>query len=167
MTVMASQFLPGTPAKAASAGGQAIATVMLIPEEDFVLRKPSIKKNRDKKDRLIVKKGDELNFAVKHDVWHDGELLISRGTPAVVKVSDAKGRKVAGVKAHMTLTAVNTTDVNGREIPLLGSTQIAGRSRIALAVTLCLLVSWPLIFIHGGRAKSDRVPVALEATAIP
>lgn len=97
--------------------------------------------------------GDVVNTTVWRNVVADGYVVIEAGAPAVGKISEIKHRNVAGKKGQLRIAAISVRGVDGREILLDGGYHEAGKSRVALSVSLFLLVAWPLIFIPGKNAE--------------
>lgn len=103
------------------------------------------------------KKHNRPGSFVKAHVWHDvvvdGRTIIKAGTPAMVQVGHIKGAKVAGVKGHVELQALQVPAVDGSELMLTGGYDQSGKNLTALSVTLAVLVFVPLIFLKGKQAK--------------
>jgi hypothetical protein len=108
---------------------------------------------------IITSKRGENNVGeiVRAEVWRnvvvDGQVVIKSGSPATARVSEIKRRNIAGKKGQLKLQAVTARAVDGQEIRLDGGYHEEGKSRVALSVTLFLLVAWPLIFIPGKNAE--------------
>lgn len=106
----------------------------------------------------LIGKGDQViegqfvNAAVWRDVIANGYVLIAAGTPVIVKVDELKKRQIAGVKGQMTLGAYETQGVDGQLIQLSGGYHKEGQSRMALSITLGVLLILP-IFIPGKAAE--------------
>ncbi len=128
-----------------------------------------------KKDTSV---GEILRAHVWRDVLVDNRVYIKAGTPMVVRVSEVQHARVAGRKGDLELEAVSTNAVDGTEVLLDGGYDKSGKSRMAAAIVLFALVSWPLIFIKGkqatlqagtvfdARVQSD-VEVAFDSSAPP
>lgn len=107
----------------------------------------------------LKQKGGRLSVgqAVEAEVWRDvvvnGRVVIAAGTPVVAHVDELKKRKIAGIKGKMTIGAYETTSVDGHTIPLNGGYNKAGKSRMALAVGLGVVVFLPLVLIPGKAAE--------------
>lgn len=82
----------------------------------------------------------------------NGQVLIAAGTPVVAKVDQLKKRQIAGVKGQMTIGAYETVAVDGQLVQLSGGYHKDGKSRMALAITLGVLLILP-IFIPGKAAE--------------
>jgi len=99
-----------------------------------------------------VVEGQSVNAVVWRDVVVNGHVLIAGGTPVVAKVEELKKRQIAGVKGQMTIGAYETTSVDGQTIQLSGGYHKEGQSRMALSITLGVLLILP-IFIPGKAAE--------------
>jgi len=103
-----------------------------------------------KKDGTSV--GDLVRAHAWRDVVVDGQVLIQAGAPMLVRVSEVKSAKLAGIKGKLELEAVTVTAVDNTEVELFGGYDKSGHGRKALSITLAAVVAWPLIFIHGKAA---------------
>ncbi len=107
---------------------------------------------------LITSKRGESNPGeiVPAQVWRnvvvDGYVVIKAGAPAIARISDIKRRNIAGKKGQLKVAAISARGVDGQDILLDGGYNEEGKSRVALSVSLFLLVAWPLIFIPGKNA---------------
>jgi len=102
------------------------------------------------------KKNREGSFVKAHvwrDVVVDGKTVAEAGTPAMVQISRIKSAKVAGIKGHVELEAMQVTAIDGSDLMLTGGYDQAGKGRMALSITLAAVVFVPLIFIKGKQAK--------------
>ncbi len=99
--------------------------------------------------------GQVIRSSVWRDVIIEGQIVIKAGTPVLVRVDSFKRAKVAGVKGKITLGAYETTLFNDTPIQLDGGYYKEGRGRMALAITLGVIVFLPLIFIKGKKAKLE------------
>jgi len=102
------------------------------------------------------KKNREGSFVQAHvwrDVVVDGKTVAKAGTPAMVQISHIKSAKVAGVKGHVELEALQVAAVDGSDLMLTGGYDQSGKGRMALSITLAAVVFVPLIFIKGKQAK--------------
>jgi len=106
------------------------------------------------------KKHTRQGQIVRASVWQDvvigGHTVIAAGTPVLVRVDSIKGSKIAGGKGKMTLGAYETTLVDNSKIQLGGGYYKEGKGKVALAVTLAVVVFLPLIFIKGKSAHLPR-----------
>jgi hypothetical protein len=109
--------------------------------------------------QLITSKRGENNVGeiIRASVWRNvvvnGHVVIKAGAPAVGRITDIKRRNIAGKKGQIKIAAVSARGVDGQDILLDGGYHEKGKSRVALSVTLFLLVAWPLIFIPGKNAE--------------
>ena len=99
-----------------------------------------------------VVEGQSVNAVVWRDVVVNGHVLIAAGAPVVAKVEELKKRQIAGVKGQMTIGAYETISVDGQTIQLSGGYHKDGKSRMALSITLGVLLILP-IFIPGKAAE--------------
>ncbi len=99
--------------------------------------------------------GDKVRVHVWRDVVVDGHVVIPAGSPVDAHISLLKTNKVAGIKGKLEITAGSVLAADGTEIPLSGGYGKHGRSNMALAITLAVVVLVPLIFIHGKKAKLE------------
>ncbi len=89
------------------------------------------------------------------DVVVDGRTVIEKGAPAVLKVSEIKSAKVAGIKGHVELEALQVEAVDGSDLTLTGGYDQSGKGRMALSISLAVFIFPPLIFIKGKQAKLE------------
>lgn len=107
---------------------------------------------------LITSKRGENNVGeiIRASVWRnvvvDGHIVIKAGAPAVARITEIKRRNIAGKKGQLKVAAVSARGIDGSDVLLDGGYHEEGKSRVALSVTLFLLVAWPLIFIPGKNA---------------
>jgi hypothetical protein len=106
--------------------------------------------SRIKKDGTDV--GDMVSAHVWRDVVVDGQVVVKAGTPMMVRVSEVKKAKLAGIRGSLELEAFSTTAMDGQDVPLEGGYDKSGHGRMALSITLAAVVALPLIFIHGKPA---------------
>lgn len=102
------------------------------------------------------KKDNQTGNIVRARVWRDvvidGRTVIASGAPAFVKIGEVKSAKVAGIKGHLELEALQVTAVDGAEINLEGGYDHSGNGRMALSISLAVFIFLPLIFIKGKQA---------------
>lgn len=96
--------------------------------------------------------GQKVECEVWRDVVIDGDVLIKAGTHALVKVDSVKHANIAGVKGKISLAAFETTAVDGQPVQLEGGYMKAGKSRMAMTISLAAVLFLPLIFIMGKAA---------------
>ncbi len=93
--------------------------------------------------------GGTIKARVWRDVVVEGRTVIKAGVPMVVRVANVKQAKFAGIKGKLQLEAVSLKAADGTEVMLDGDYNKAGKSRMALSISLAALVVWPTIFIKG------------------
>jgi hypothetical protein len=99
--------------------------------------------------------GDSVKAKVWRDIVVDGRTIITAGTPVEARISEIKKRKVAGIKGQLELEAISVKAIDGTDVMLDGGYDKEGRHRIGLAVSMGLIVAWPLIFIPGKNAALE------------
>jgi hypothetical protein len=103
------------------------------------------------------KKHNSPGNIVKAHVWRDvvidGRTVIETGSSVIVKISAIKPAKIAGQKGAVELEALQVSSVDGSDVQLSGGYGQSGKGRMALAITLAVVVFIPLIFIKGKQAK--------------
>jgi len=110
-------------------------------------------------DQLVTSKkkrnapGSFVRAHVWRDVVVDGKTVVRTGTPAMVQIGNIKGAKVAGVKGHVELRALQVAAVDGRDLMLVGGYDKSGKNLTALSVSLAVVIFVPLIFLKGKQAK--------------
>lgn len=108
-------------------------------------------------ERVISKKkvnpeGSMVRASAWRNVVVDGHVVIRVGEPMMVRVSNLKTAKIAGVKGKIHLESISIRGVDRSEILLDGGYDQSGKGRIGLSVALFAVVAWPLIFIKGKKA---------------
>jgi hypothetical protein len=96
--------------------------------------------------------GNIVRARVWRDVIVDGRTVVAAGAPAFVKIGEIKSAKVAGIKGHIELEALQVTAVDGADINLEGGYDHSGKGRMALSISLAVFIFLPLIFIKGKQA---------------
>ncbi len=99
-----------------------------------------------------VQQGQTVVARVLDDVVQNRKTVIKSGTSVLVRIDGVKKRKIAGRQAELSLGAYETTAVDGQDIRLFGGYKKEGESRVALSVSLGVLILLPLIFIRGKDA---------------
>ena len=106
----------------------------------------------------LVAKGDRVTQGqvVRSKVWRDvvvnGHVLVTAGTPVLVRVDHVKRRQIAGIKGEMKLGAYETESIDDQTIQLSGGYHKEGKSRMALSITLGVLFIIPIL-IPGQAAE--------------
>jgi len=101
------------------------------------------------------KEDDRVRVHAWRDVIVDGHVVIPAGSPVDAHISLLKTNKVAGIKGKLEIAADGVTAVDGTFVPLRGGYGKQGKSNMALAITLAVVVLAPLIFIHGKKARLE------------
>lgn len=130
--------------------GSLFAENVVIPEGTRVfveLEQEVTSKRKNNRQGNIVK------ARVWRDVVVDGRTVIEAGSPVIVKISDINPAKVAGQKGTVELEALQVSSVDGSDLQLRGGYGQSGKGRMALSITLAVVVFIPLIFIKGKQAK--------------
>ncbi len=97
--------------------------------------------------------GDFVRARVWRDVIVDGQIVIKGGTIATTKVASVTNRKIFGIKGKMSLSAVETTTVDGQTVYLSGGYHKEGKSRMGWSLGIGLLLLWPVLFVPGKAAE--------------
>lgn len=121
---------------------------------------------------------------VRCSVWRDVELqsivLVKAGTHGTCKVESVKHANIAGIKGKIVIGALDSKTVDGQQLQLTGGYNKEGKSRMAMTISLGVIVFVPLIFITGSPAELPEgtvfdaysgpdIPVVTqgEASALP
>jgi hypothetical protein len=129
--------------------GQVFASTVVLPTETRVYIE-TMEELIAKGDR--VTQGQMVSSQVWRDVVIDGVVVVKAGTPVISRVDSVKRRQIAGVKGQMTIGAYETQSIDGQTIQLSGGYHKEGKSRMALSITLGVLLIIP-IFIPGQAAE--------------
>ena len=132
--------------------GAAIADTVAVPSGTRVFIELDQRVTSKKKHNA---EGSFVRAHVWRDVVVDGRTVVKAGTPAMVQVGDIKGAKIAGVKGHVDLQALQVSAVDGSDLMLVGGYDKSGKNLTALSVSLAVIVFVPLIFIKGKQAKLE------------
>lgn len=132
--------------------GAAIADTVAVPSGTRVFIELDQRVTSKKKHNA---EGSFVRAHVWRDVVVDGRTVVKAGTPAMVQVGDIKGAKIAGVKGHVDLQALQVPAVDGSDLMLVGGYDKSGKNLTALSVSLAVIVFVPLIFIKGKQAKLE------------
>jgi hypothetical protein len=101
----------------------------------------------------VKKEGTEVGDVVKAHVWRDvtvdGQVVIKAGTPMLLRVSEVKKAKLAGIKGQLELEAVSTKAVDGDEVLLDGGYDKSGHGRKALSISLAAVESAATVSVEG------------------
>ena len=129
--------------------GQVFASTVVLPTETRVYIE-TMEELVAQGDR--VTQGQLVASQVWRDVVIDGVVVVKAGTPVISRVDSVKRRQIAGVKGQMTIGAYETQSIDGQTIQLSGGYHKEGKSRMALSITLGVLLIIP-IFIPGQAAE--------------
>ena len=130
--------------------GSLFAENVAIPEGTRVFVELEQEVTSKKKNNL---QGNIVKAHVWRDVVVDGHTVIEAESPVIVKISDIKPAKVAGQKGSVELEALQVESVDGSDLQLRGGYGQSGKGRMALSITLAVVIFIPLIFIKGKQAK--------------
>ena len=97
--------------------------------------------------------GDVVQCEVWRDVVLQGILLVKAGTHGACKVESVKHANIAGIKGKIVIAAMETKAIDGQPLQLTGGYNKEGKSRMALSISLGVIVFVPLIFITGSPAE--------------
>jgi hypothetical protein len=120
--------------------------------------------------------GDIVQCSVWRDVVLQGVTLVKAGTHGTCKVESVKHANIAGVKGKIVIGALDSKTVDGQPLQLTGGYNKEGKSRMAMTISLGVIVFVPLIFITGAPAELPEgtifdaysgpdMPVAIQADA--
>lgn len=96
--------------------------------------------------------GDSVQCSVWRDVDLQGVVLVKAGTHGNCKVESVKHANIAGIKGKIVIGALDTRAVDDQPLQLTGGYNKEGKSRMALSISLGVIVFVPLIFITGSPA---------------
>ena len=82
-----------------------------------------------------------------------GIVLVKAGTLGNCKVESVKHANIAGIKGKIVIGALDTKTVDGQSLQLTGGYNKEGKSRMAMTISLGVIVFLPLIFITGSPAE--------------
>jgi hypothetical protein len=97
--------------------------------------------------------GDMVQCEVWRDVELQGVVLVKAGTHGVCKVESVKHANIAGIKGKIVIAAMETKASDGQPLQLTGGYNKEGKSRMALSISLGVIIFVPLIFITGSPAE--------------
>ena len=120
--------------------------------------------------------GDTVQCSVWRDVELQGVVLVKAGTHGNCKVEMVKHANIAGIKGKIVIGALDTRAVDQQPLQLTGGYNKEGKSRMALSISLGVIIFVPLIFITGSPAELPQgtvfdaysgpdLPVAVEGVA--
>lgn len=100
--------------------------------------------------------GEMFNARVWENIVIDGQTIIEKGSPTILKVSYVKKAKLLGKNGKIKLKAISTIAIDGKEISLTGGYHEKGKSKASFVIPLAILVAWPLLFIRGKNAVLEK-----------
>jgi hypothetical protein len=127
-----------------------------------------------------AEEGDIVQCSVWRDVDLQGIVLVKAGTRGTCKVQSVKHANIVGIKGKLVIAALDTKTVDGQPLQLTGGYNKEGKSRMALSISLGVVLLLPLAFITGSPAvlpdgtifdvySGPDVPVTVqgEASSLP
>ena len=106
--------------------------------------------------------GGTVEFVVTENVaGADGNIVIQAGAPASAKISSAKSRKRIGKPGEVTLSDFHVVAVDGTYVPISGTINAKAKSKMALSITLSVLV-FPLFLLM--RGQDANIPAGTQRT---
>ena len=99
-------------------------------------------------DSLTV--GDSVDFSTVNAITLNGKTVIAAGSPVTAAVQKAHKRGRIGIPAEIVLGDFYTVPTKGTKVPLTGTISKRAKSKIALSVTLSLVVI-PLFLLMKGK----------------
>lgn len=120
--------------------------------------------------------GDRVPCSVWRDVELQGIVLVKAGAHGTCKVESVKHANIVGIKGKLVITALDTSTIDGQPLQITGGYNKEGKSRMALSISLGVLIFLPLAFITGSPAElpegtifdaysGPNMPVALQSDA--
>lgn len=97
--------------------------------------------------------GDMVQCEVWRDVDLQGIVLVKAGTRGICKVESVKHANIAGIKGKIVVAAMETKASDGQPLQLTGGYNKEGKSRMALSISLGVIIFVPLVFITGSPAE--------------
>ncbi|MGD8441350.1 MAG: hypothetical protein PVG53_12505 [Holophagae bacterium] len=111
--------------------------------------------------------GTIINGHAWRDVVVNGRTVVEKGAPVVLKIGEIKSAKVAGIKGHVELEALQVEAVDGSDLVLTGGYDQSGKGRMALSISLGVFIFPPLVLIKGKQAKLEPGTVFDATVAQP
>jgi hypothetical protein len=99
-----------------------------------------------------AEEGDIVQCSVWRDVDLQGIVLVKSGTRGTCKVEKVKHANIVGIKGKLVIGALDTRTVDGQLLQLTGGYNKEGKSRMALSISLGVILFLPLAFITGSPA---------------
>jgi hypothetical protein len=113
--------------------------------------------------------GDIVQSSVWRDMEPQGIVFVKAGTHGTCKVESVTHADIAGVKGKLVIGALDTKTVDGQPLQLTGGYNKEGKSRMAMSISLGVIVFVPLIFITGAPAELPEATIfdAYSGPAMP
>jgi hypothetical protein len=99
-----------------------------------------------------AEEGDLVQCSVWRDVDLQGIVLVKAGTRGTCKVQSVKHANIVGIKGKLVIAALDTKTTDGQPLQLTGGYNKEGKSRMALSISLGVVLLLPLAFITGSPA---------------
>ncbi len=99
-----------------------------------------------------AEEGDIVQCSVWRDVALQGIVLVKAGTRGTCKVEHVKHANIVGIKGKLVIGALDTKTIDGQSLQLTGGYNKEGKSRMALSISLGVILFLPLAFITGSPA---------------
>ena len=97
----------------------------------------------------VLTVGDEVHFTVTDNVTSNNAVAIKKGTNVKAKVVKVNKRGRIGIPGRITIDEFQTTDVNGKTVPLSGTVVSEAKSKMGLSITLSVLIIPLFLLMHG------------------
>ena len=126
-------------------GGVALATGAVLPNNTPVEIQAV---NTYEPSMLSV--GDTVKFATLKNITLNGKTVIAAGAPVTATVQKATALGRIGKPAEIILDDFSTVTVNGTKVPLSGSINQRGKSKIGLSIALSVCII-PFFLLMKGK----------------
>ena len=112
-------------------------------------------------DSSTVQAGDSVKFSVVKNITLNGQTVIAAGAPVTATVQKANKRGRIGIPGEILLSDFSTVTTKGTKVPLTGEVHQRAKSKMALSVTLSVIVI-PLFLLMKG--KDTAIEQGYQAT---
>ena len=112
-------------------------------------------------DSATVQTGDSVKFSVAKNITVNGQTVIAAGAPVTATVVKANKRGRIGIPGEIVLGEFSTVTTKGTKVPLTGDIAQKAKSKMALSITLSVIVI-PLFLLMKG--KDTAIEQGYEAT---
>ena len=107
--------------------------------------------------RLTSKKGvhavgDAARATVWRDVVVDGQTVIERGAPLLVRIKAVKHKRLTDRRGTLVLEALHVKAVDGTKVGLDGGYDSTAKDQVTMASTLSSTIDWSVTFVKGREA---------------